>query len=249
MPVRVKIGQEAPEPVATPAPEPPQIIQEPEVDPVTVDEPEAETPLPTDTPVSEPDMVPDPSLDAPPTSAQAAPSSSPSVSAEWRADWSEPDGPALIGELAETLDCADGFAADCAAVRKDVFAAQQLSDSDKAWMPTRANSGLSDPRFKGMSEAQIMRELGVAVAGENGINVMVVTISSMWVDPFLGVNKGCRLGTHTRQGEAVGAHGLMRCAATQKAQGDLPSWRREDWQPGGVTPDPAEWIKKKKPGE
>lgn len=163
--------------------------------------------------------------------------------------------PLIVAGLTQALDCSKGFDVECAALRKEVFADQQLSETDKVWMPSYASSGLSDPRFKDMSEAQIRAALAIPTANENGwtIPFSTVGISSYWTDLLYGVNKRCKAVVGKNSGSGHGSRGLgetelvQNCPELRMARRDAPLWRTEVWAPGGEDPDPAEWLKKKKP--
>ncbi|MGB3457155.1 MAG: hypothetical protein WBG08_03400 [Litorimonas sp.] len=174
-----------------------------------------------------------------------------SIGERWRADVPLSGQDPVLGTLVRDLDCVDGFALDCAQRRKEVFAASQLSESDKVWMPTRAHSGLSDARFRGLSEAQIRAELGIPTAGQNGFTIPFspVHISSWWLDPLYGVNKRCsvKVSKNPTTQQLGETEMVQDCDPLKPAQDALPSWRRADWNPGGQTPDPAAWLKREKP--
>lgn len=96
--------------------------------------------------------------------------------------------------LSKTLDCF-GFDVDCALQRKDIFAEEQLTETDLVWMRSYAHSGLSNSEFYGMSEAQIRERLGVPTAGKNGLMIFPgIVLDGAWWDALHGVNKACEYG-------------------------------------------------------
>lgn len=96
-----------------------------------------------------------------------------------------------LAKLGQTLDCF-GFDADCAIQRKEIFANEQLSETDLVWMRSYAHSGLSDSSLYGLSEAQIRERLGIPTAGRNGLFIFPgIVIDGPWWDKLHGVNKAC----------------------------------------------------------
>jgi len=102
----------------------------------------------------------------------------------------QPPNPNLA-KLGQALDCF-GFDADCAVQRKEIFANEQLSETDLVWMRSYAHSGLSDSSLYGLSEAQIRERLGIPTAGRNGFLIIPgIGIDGPWWDKLHGVNKAC----------------------------------------------------------
>ena len=155
----------------------------------------------------------------------------------------------VVEGLSSDLACINSTDPACEAVRIDLYAEHMLSESDKVWMPSFAHSGLSDPRFRGMDEAQIRAELGIPTAGANGFYLPFspVGISSYWLDPLYGVKKRCKMVVGKRRAteEYAGQTVVGQdCGEMRGALGDQPLWRKE-WEPGGYDrPRPEEWMLK-----
>ncbi len=95
-------------------------------------------------------------------------------------------------QFQQNLDCLKGFSVDCADLRENVFAEEQLSETDLVWMPSYAHSGLSNSDFYGMSEEQIRERLGIPSAGKNGFMILPgIGIDGPIWDALHGVNKAC----------------------------------------------------------
>lgn len=91
------------------------------------------------------------------------------------------------------IDCMQSLSPDCAEMRKEVFAEEQLTETDLVWTKKYAHTGLP-AEFYGMSERQIRERLGVPNAGENGQAIIpgfLYIDGPIW-DALHGVNKGCK---------------------------------------------------------
>lgn len=174
--------EDLPETKDAPLPPPPKIKPDPE--PITPSAPAVETPAPdilaSSRPVTEADsgnIVPLPQSG---TNSVAEPNPD-----EQRID----EG---LKSLAAELTCLNGFAADCADIRKDVFEDFQMTETDKVYTKKYAHTGMP-VEFYGMSERQIRAKLNVPNAGENGIVIipgLLALDGDLW-DAMHGVNKKC----------------------------------------------------------
>ena len=97
-----------------------------------------------------------------------------------------------LKSLAAELTCLNGFATECADIRKDVFEDFQMTETDKVYTKKYAHTGMP-VEFYGMSERQIRAKLNVPNAGENGIIIipgLLALDGDLW-DAMHGVNKKC----------------------------------------------------------
>ena len=97
-----------------------------------------------------------------------------------------------LKSLAAELTCLNGFATDCAEIRKDVFEGFQMTETDKVYTKKYAHTGMP-VEFYGMSERQIRQKLNLHFAGENGLYIPFTNIGidgDLW-DAMHGVNKRC----------------------------------------------------------
>ena len=133
--------------------------------------------------------------------------------------------------LEASLDCLKGFSVDCAVQRKDIFAAEQLTQTDLVWMPSFAHSGLDDADLYGLSEAEIRKKLGIPTAGENGAYIPFTNIGldgPLW-DILHGVNKTCghKIGVARAKSARSGQRIFIKsCPELKSAQKDLPLHRQ-----------------------
>lgn len=195
-------------PLETPAPRPPSdetqtIENKPVPTPSVKPAPQPRQDPPENSVERDPDPIPGPLVQPPrassslPLQASPVPNGATLIPDRWRlppgARTSLENTALPGGSLFQDLDCLKGFRTECAEVRREVFADQQLSEMDLVWMPTLANAGLSDPRFRGMSERQIREELNIPFAGENGLYIPFtnIGIDGAWWDSLHGVNKSC----------------------------------------------------------
>ena len=97
-----------------------------------------------------------------------------------------------LKSLAAELNCLNGFATECADIRKDVFEDFQMTETDKVYTKKYAHTGMP-VEFYGMSERQIRKRLNLKFAGENGLYIPFtnIGIDGAWWDSLHGVNKGC----------------------------------------------------------
>lgn len=98
-----------------------------------------------------------------------------------------------LGMLKADIECLQSLSSECTALRKEVFAEYQMSETDKVWSPQYAHSGLPSD-FYGLSEREIRQKLGLHFAGENGLYIPFTNIGlngGIW-DKMHGVNKGCK---------------------------------------------------------
>ncbi|RKQ70944.1 hypothetical protein DES40_0251 [Litorimonas taeanensis] len=104
--------------------------------------------------------------------------------------WSEEKG------IEADIGCIRSLSEACRNMRKEVFAAYRLTETEKVWTPKFAHTGLSAD-FYGMSEREIREKLSIPIAGENGIYIPFTNIGmdgGLW-DSLHGVNKGCQITT------------------------------------------------------
>ena len=100
--------------------------------------------------------------------------------------WSEKKG------LAADIDCLRSLSKDCEALRKEVFADYQLTETEKVWTPKFAHTGLP-VEFYGLSEREIRKRLSIPIAGENALVLIPGFLKldgALW-DAMNGVNKNC----------------------------------------------------------
>lgn len=99
----------------------------------------------------------------------------------------------LIGFNAD-IKCMQSLSQDCSDMRKEVFAKEQLTDTELVWTKKYAHTGLP-AEFYGMSERQIRARLGIPNAGENGQVIIpdILTLDGPIWDAMHGVNKTCKL--------------------------------------------------------
>jgi len=120
--------------------------------------------------------------------------------------------------LEASLDCLKGFSVNCADQRKEIFAAEQLTQTDLVWMPSFAHSGLNNADLYGLSEAEIRERHSIPTAGNNGVFIPFTNIGldgPLW-DALHGVNKTCSY-----------KGGIVKpCPELRKAQKDLPFHRQ-----------------------
>lgn len=95
--------------------------------------------------------------------------------------------------LVEDMDCLRALSADCASLRKEVFAEFELTEMEKVWTEKRADTGMPS-EFYGMSEREIRLKLGSKIAGENGFMILpgIAIDGSLW-DMMHGVKKTCEM--------------------------------------------------------
>ncbi|MEP3890476.1 MAG: hypothetical protein ABJN69_08400 [Hellea sp.] len=108
-----------------------------------------------------------------------------------------------LKSMAADLTCLNGFSAECAEIRKDVFEDYQMSETDKVYTKKYAHTGMP-AEFYGMSERAIRAKLNVPNAGENGLYIPFTNIGidgGIW-DAMNGVNKGCewKMGADLKTG-------------------------------------------------
>lgn len=133
--------------------------------------------------------------------------------------------------LEASLDCLKGFSVDCAKQRKEVFAAEQLTQTDLIWMPSFAHSGLDDADLYGLSEAEIRKKLGIPTAGVNGAYIPFTNIGldgPLW-DILHGVNKTCghKIGAARAKSARSGQRIFIKsCPELKSAQKDVPLHRQ-----------------------
>ena len=97
-----------------------------------------------------------------------------------------------LKSLAAELTCLNGFATECADIRKDVFEDFQMTETDKVYTKKYAHTGMP-VEFYGLSERQIRKRLNLKFAGENGIVIipgLLALDGDLW-DAMHGVNKKC----------------------------------------------------------
>jgi len=98
-----------------------------------------------------------------------------------------------LGFSQKDIECLTSLEEDCTELRKSVFAEYQLSEMELVWTPNRADIGMP-ARFRGMTDQQIMEELGFNYAGGNAFMILPgITIDGPLWDKLHGVNKTCRL--------------------------------------------------------
>jgi len=207
-PISVKLIVAEPDPTPKPtAPEPkrpeaiPERLQNAPKPPEPKEEEELTPPVINVEP-SEPRAVLEPLSDTTADPSSTLPVARPEIDERWRL----PDGANIpigkteqprnpnLAKLGQALDCF-GFDADCAIQRKEIFAKEQLSETDLVWMRSYAHSGLSDSSLYGLSEAQIRERLGIPTAGRNGLLIFPgIGIDGPWWDKLHGVNKACSYG-------------------------------------------------------
>lgn len=109
--------------------------------------------------------------------------------------------------LFDDAECLRSLSEDCAALRKEVFAEYELTEMERVWTPTRADTGMPS-EFYGLSEREILRKLGSNIAGENGIYLLPgIGIDGQLWDFLHGVKKGCEM---KRGINSDGKYGVVR---------------------------------------
>jgi len=102
---------------------------------------------------------------------------------------------------AADIDCLRSLSEDCKSLREAVFKDFMLTETQKVWTPNHADSGMSS-EFYGMSEHEILKRLGVQLAGENGRVLIpgILTIDGPLWDMLHGVNKTCGIKRDVQEG-------------------------------------------------
>lgn len=207
----------------------PQLPVQENAPPIAVEAtPQIEVPAPSDAePVPKTSPYSPVDITAPPilnneagSSAGQFPSSEPNdyVPSQWALEpplkTERLEGMGLVGDM----DCLRALSADCAGLRKEVFAEFELTEMEKVWTEKRADTGMPS-QFYGMSEREIRLKIGSHIAGENGFMILpgIGIDGSLW-DLMHGVKKPCQM---KRGINSAGRYEVVRvCPDSQSAARD-----------------------------
>lgn len=196
-------AQEKPKPELSAPEEAVRVQPSPPVKEIVSKAPVQDPPEETPEPISEPNIQPDVIPQAPPNILQ---NEGPAINGEISAPQKPhiPSRWALKPPLAETrlqglgfsqddIECLTSLEDHCQALRKEVFAEYQLTETELVWTPNRPDIGMP-AEFRGLSDQEIMEKLGMNYAGGNAFTILPgITIDGPLWDKLHGVNKTCKL--------------------------------------------------------